>query len=169
MDLITESIPKDVKVDKKSEFFRLRMDPEKHSFSKYSIRFQKELTTEVVFGSLEKNFIVKIPPEQMNDKIKGKLTTLIEIQDNLKKLAQEYDRTQSRMNTILLDEDRLQKNIMSLSNRKEDERTKNNFIIKLEELFDEYLTLEKEKETLDAEIQASQVKINDLISELKEN
>ena len=145
------------------------MNPEQHSISKYTIQFQKELTTEVVFGSLDKDFIVKIPPEKMNDKIKDKLLHLIEIQNNLRKLAQDFDRIQTRMNTILADEDRLQKNIMALSNRKEDERTKNNFILKLEEVFEEYLTLEKEKETLDSEIQSSQIKIDELISELKTN
>ena len=169
IDLISESIHKEFKVDKKGDFFRFGMNPEQHSISKYTIQFQKELTTEVVFGSLDKDFIVKIPPEKMNDKIKDKLLHLIEIQNNLRKLAQDFDRIQTRMNTILADEDRLQKNIMALSNRKEDERTKNNFILKLEEVFEEYLTLEKEKETLDSEIQSSQIKIDELISELKTN
>ncbi len=167
IDLISETVPKEVKIDKKEKYFRLILEPKQQTVKKYSLQFKKDLITDVSFDSLDKSFILKIPVSDMTDKVKENLLNFIEYQEKARQISLDLDETLTKMKSILTDEDRLQKNIMSLSNRKEDERTRNNFILKLEELFDEYLKLQEEENKLNAIIKSNQEKIDDLISNLQ--
>ena len=168
IELIRDSIPTGLSVKKQEKSFRINLLPNEKSIEKYNISFEKELTTTINFESLEKNLVLKIPSEDINEDTKKKLLQFIEYQNKNKALIQSIERLRKRMNTILTDEDRIQKNIMSLSTRTEDDRARNNFIAKLEELFNDYLEVQKESDELQKNLKELRTELDNLLKEMVE-
>jgi hypothetical protein len=166
LDLITES-QKDLKIEKNEKYFRFALDLKEKSIKKYLIEFKKELVSSVNFDSIDKKFVLEIPDSKMDKQIKDKLVSFIEYQNKKRQFESEISRINQRMNTIESDETRLQKNIQSLSVRKEDDRTRNSFITKLEELFEEYITLQIEKDNFQLQIKNLQDTLDNLIIDMK--
>ena len=168
LELEKDLLSKSLEVTKEENHYRVKLDPVQKSIEKYSLQFRKELVTNVSFESLDKKLVLNISPENLNESMKSSLISFIETQDKLRQLTNELSTLRSRMNSITNDEDRIQKNIMSLSNRKEDERTRNTFIQKLEDLFEDYLQLQSQEEEIKSQQKDLHNKLESLLGEMKD-
>lgn len=150
--IIKEESSPDIEYDLESQnFLRIKVKLLSKSFNKFELKLKKPMETIVKFTDISKNYLKKIS-STIDSSLKEKLTQYISKIENINKIKKVQIRNKNRKNVILNDENRIRKNLASLSNRKEDERARNTFLIKLETLFSEYSKIDEEQEKLILEL-----------------
>ena len=143
-------------------FLRIKANLKAKAFNKFSLKFRKPVVTTVAFTSIKQSYLAKIT--SLDTRMVEKLKQYSELSRKIVSLRQKQSRLHTRNNVVLNDEKRIRKNISSLSKRKEDDRARNNFITKLETLFETFDKLQREYYSLEKTIKEKETELNTIFS-----